>query len=104
MGIKAHYLKDSDGNKFYPYGHADAIFDKNGQKIGTRLDNIENDVKESESIFEYDSSLLFPTTGKSKCLYVDKSADKIYRWNDTDLKYYSLNDYEKIKTIDGCID
>lgn len=104
MGIKAHYLKDSDGNKFYPYAHADAVFDKNGVKIGKRLDDMENELKESESVLEYDSSLLFPTTGKSKCLYVDKTADKIYRWDDTELKYYSLNDLENIEIINGCID
>lgn len=102
MGIKAHYLKDSDGNKFYPYSHADAVFDRNGKKIGDRLNNIENDIQSLEFILEYDSSLLFPTIGKENSLYVDKSSDKIYRWDDTNLKYYSLNDYENIEIIDGC--
>lgn len=46
MGIKAHYLNDPDGNKFYPYAHADATFDRNGEKVGTRLDNADAEIEE----------------------------------------------------------
>ena len=44
MGIKSHYLEDSNGNKFYPYAHANATFDSNGVKVGTRLDEIEKNI------------------------------------------------------------
>lgn len=44
MGIKSHYLEDSNGNKFYPYAHANATFDSNGVKVGTRLDEIEQNI------------------------------------------------------------
>lgn len=41
MGIQAHFLQDKNQEKFYPYAHADATFDKNGKKVGTRLDEID---------------------------------------------------------------
>ena len=44
MGIKAHYLQDKDKNKFYPYAHADASFDRNGIKVGKRLDDLDSSV------------------------------------------------------------
>lgn len=53
-------------------------------------------------ILEFNSSLQFPTIGKSNILYIDTTANKIYRWDSTDLKYYSQNDYENITVIDGC--
>jgi len=42
MAIKARYL-DKDGSKFYPFAHADATFDKNGVKVGKRLDDLDSD-------------------------------------------------------------
>lgn len=44
MGIQAHFLQDKNQEKFYPYAHADATFDKNGKKVGTRLDEIETEI------------------------------------------------------------
>lgn len=41
MGIKAHYLTDKDGNKFYPYAHADAVYNREGKRVGDILDDIE---------------------------------------------------------------
>lgn len=41
MGIDARYLQDKNRNRFYPYAHADASFDRNGIKVGVRLDDIE---------------------------------------------------------------
>ncbi len=46
MGIKSHYLEDSNGNKFYPYAHANATFDENGVKVGTRLNNIDKNISD----------------------------------------------------------
>lgn len=45
MGIEAHYLTDKEGNKFYPYAHADASYDRNGKKVGVRLDEIDDKVE-----------------------------------------------------------
>lgn len=42
MGIKAHFLKDKNGNKFYPYAHANATFDSNGVKVEARLNSLDN--------------------------------------------------------------
>ena len=36
MGIQAHYLQDNNSEKFYPYAHADATFDRDGEKVGTQ--------------------------------------------------------------------
>ena len=55
-----------------------------------------------DTVLEYPSSLQFPTIGKENTIYIDVSSDKTYRWDDNDLKYYPLNDYENIKIIDGC--
>lgn len=55
-----------------------------------------------DTVLEYPSSLQFPTTGKKNTIYIDVSSDKTYRWDDNDLKYYPLDDYENIKIIDGC--
>ena len=41
MGIDARYLQDKNKNRFYPYAHADASFDRNGTKVGVRLDDLE---------------------------------------------------------------
>lgn len=41
MGIDARYLQDKNKTRFYPFAHADASFDRNGVKVGVRLDDIE---------------------------------------------------------------
>lgn len=41
MAIKAHYLQNKDGTKFYPYSHADATYTKYGEKVGDVLDALE---------------------------------------------------------------
>lgn len=55
-----------------------------------------------DTVQEYPSSLQFPTIGKPQTIYIDKSSNKSYRWDDTDLKYYRLDDYENIELINGC--
>lgn len=59
-------------------------------------------IKSKDTVLEYASSLQFPTTGKTNTIYLDKSMNKSYRWDNDDLKYYPLNDYENIEVIDGC--
>lgn len=46
----------------------------------------------------------FPNVGQEKDLYVAREENKIYRWDEEELKYYSLtsgSDYTDIKIIDG---
>ena len=46
--------------------------------------------------------LEFPNMGKDHCLYIDQTANKTYRWNAEDLKYYCVgSDYEAIEIVDG---
>lgn len=46
--------------------------------------------------------LKFPTVGNSKSIYIDTTENKIYRWDDTALKYYTVgSDYNDIKIING---
>ena len=58
--------------------------------------------KSKDIVQEYASSLQFPTIGKSQTIYIDKSNNKSYRWDDNELKYYRLNDYTEIELINGC--
>ena len=113
MGIKAHYLQDNDGNKFYPFSHIDATYDKNGQIVGTRLEKIETDIlnrskldhthnaEDVRVILEYSSKTAFPLPGTTKTIYVDKSEDELYRWSDEEFKYRKLNSFDGIKLLDG---
>lgn len=59
-------------------------------------------IESRDSVLEFDSSLLFPTIGKQNTIYIDRQQDKTYRWDNEQLKYYPLNDYENIELIDGC--
>lgn len=43
MGIKARYLNDKNG-KFYPQAHADATYDRNGNRVGDILAQLMDDV------------------------------------------------------------
>lgn len=77
------------------------ILDKEG--LITLVEEIKDQIEKSkDSVLEYDSSLLFPTTGKQNTIYIDKLENKSYRWDSDNLKYYVLNDYENIEIIDGC--
>lgn len=49
-----------------------------------------------------ESYLKFPTVGNSKSIYIDTTENKIYRWDDTELKYYTVgSNYGDIKIING---
>lgn len=67
---------------------------------GARLDTVVEDL--ASKVQDYDSFGKFPVTGKPNTVYIDKSTDKIYRWDDEGVKYYELaNPLTNIKTIDG---
>lgn len=63
---------------------------------------LQSRISESNNVAEFQNYLEFPTIGKSRTIYIDKEKDMIYRWDETNLKYYSLNDYNNIGIIDGC--
>lgn len=57
---------------------------------------------EKQVIISAESYLQFPTIGDSECLYVDTIANKCYRWDDANLKYFLIgSDYNEIEIIDG---
>lgn len=66
------------------------------QHISKEIENSKDTVQ------EYISFLQFPTIGKSQTIYIDKTSNISYRWDDTNLKYYRLDDYTEIDLIDGC--
>jgi len=76
MGINAHYLQDKDKNRFYPYSHADASYDRNGVKVGTRLDEI--DISINNKIDKIDGKGLstndYTTTDKNKLDGIESNA------------------------------
>ena len=55
-----------------------------------------------DAILQFDTYGLFPNNGKSNILYIDKSENTSYRWDQEHLKYYIVgNNYNNIKTIQG---
>lgn len=52
----------------------------------------------------YDSLAEFPTLGKTGVIYIDTGSNKLYRWDDKNLKYYCCgSDYDEIDIIIGGI-
>ena len=67
-------------------------------------DYISKQIKEHEKqvVVSEESYLRFPTIGSSECIYIDTTANKIYRWDDANLKYFTVgSDYNEIEIIDG---
>lgn len=53
-------------------------------------------------IIQEDSYLKFPVVGNSRTIYIDTTENVIYRFSETDLKYYSVvSDWTNIKTINA---
>lgn len=69
------------------------------------LETLVNELKNyisNEKVVEYTSKAEFPSIGKIKTIYIDRSDNMIYRWNDDELKYYSLGfNPDSIEIIDG---
>lgn len=50
----------------------------------------------------YNSIYEFPNIGDTGVFYVDKSANKTYRWDADNLKYFCVgSDYEQVNCING---
>lgn len=62
-----------------------------------------NELKDTKAeVITTDSLYKFPNVGNTRDLYVDSSTNRIYRWSDTDLKYYCVgSDYSEIDIISG---
>lgn len=80
MGIKSHYLEDSNGNKFYPYAHANATFDENGVKVGVRLNEIETAIitAKSEVNTYTDKQISAEVTERNSAIAIAKSEANAY--------------------------
>ncbi len=53
-------------------------------------------------VCRFSTYLEFPTVGRDAVLYLDEAANKLYKWNQTDLHYYVVgSDYNQIQIIDG---
>ena len=85
MGIKAHFLKDNNGNKFYPYAHANAVFDSNGQKVEKRLNDLDTnkiDKQDGKSLSSND----YTDEEKNKLASIQSNAEQNVQsdWNEID--------------------
>ena len=67
--------------------------------VGTEQEWLDSLKVQSET---YGSIYEFPNLGQVGVLYTDTSGNRIYRWDDRDLKYYCVgSDWNQIKCIDG---
>lgn len=56
----------------------------------------------NEKVLTFPTKLQFPTVGKVSTIYIDLSDNMIYRWDDDNIKYYSLGfNPENIEVVDG---
>lgn len=47
-------------------------------------------ISQTNPIRPYASYTLFPTVGDQHAIYIDTSTNTIYRWDDNNIKYYTL--------------
>ena len=60
------------------------------------------DTKTSEVVSQYQSIYNFPSIGDKHTIYIDKSTNRTYRWDDDNLKYYCIgSDFNNIEIISG---
>ena len=70
-------------------------------KILQRADDY-TDVKTSNIVAQYQSIYNFPSIGDKHKIYIDKSTNRTYRWDDENLKYYCIgSDINNIEIING---
>ncbi len=51
---------------------------------------------------QYNSKFEFPNIGNPAVEYIDKTANRTYRWDEENMKYYCIgSDYNEIKVING---
>ena len=55
-----------------------------------------------EIIITKDTSSSFPSIGEADYIYIDKSQNRVYRWDGADAKYYCIgSDWSNIQIING---
>ena len=60
------------------------------------------DKRLEETLQEFDSLADFPVTGKENVIYIDKTNNAIYRWDDKEVKFYCIgSDFNNVGVIDG---
>lgn len=93
--------KKFSGSNWYDLKVASTIEDNEGSVPSSALlSSVSKRV--DEIIQEFDSASAFPVTGKENVIYVDKSTNTIYRWDDANVKFYCIgSDYNSIEVIDG---
>lgn len=47
-------------------------------------------ISQTNPIRPYASYTLFPTVGDQHAIYIDTSTNTIYRWDDNNIKYYTI--------------
>lgn len=56
----------------------------------------------ADLVRQFKTYLEFPSLGTEKTIYMDAAANKAYRWDEVEKKYYVVgSDYGQIKIIDG---
>lgn len=72
-----------------------------GTSIDDAIQRVADQIKEYVVEYEFNSYLDFPLTGKAKTLYINKSDDSMYRYDEEKLAYIKLNKSSSgIATID----
>lgn len=54
------------------------------------VEYIKKYVDEKHEVIPYASYTLFPSVGDQNTIYIDTTTNAIYRWDDTNIKYYPL--------------
>lgn len=79
---------------------AQAVENLDVSQLVAQINAMQTDVDalKIEGVVQKDTYLLFPTIGNERTLYIDKQTSTAYRWDDAELKFYSLNssDFEVI--------
>lgn len=84
--------------EFHQMEEAMAILFENTKTAAQRAEQ----AADRDIVQQYKTYLEFPSIGDPKILYIDAAANKSYRWDDDNLKYFVVgSDYEQIKIIDG---
>lgn len=57
---------------------------------------------DNEKVLAFPTKIQFPTVGKVSTIYVDESDGLLYRWDDDQIKYFSVGfNPDTIEVIDG---
>lgn len=65
------------------------------------LDSLHGSAEVKDVITQHDTLYNFPTTGEVNHIYIDKSTNCFYRWDETDLKYYTNPNIMEVDVING---